>query len=83
MSIYNRFGEEVTIVRMGALKDVERLDGRKPDKDDRTAVKNGSYVVVKTSDGKLQLMHQAYMRATEGSLEISRAIKALKDGAGT
>ena len=77
MSIYNRFGEEVTIVRMGTLKDVESLDGRKADSDDRIAVKNGSYVVVKTSDGKLQLMHQAYMRATEGSVEISKALRAL------
>lgn len=80
MTIYNRTGEEVTIVRMGTLEDVRTLDGRKPDKVDRDAIENGSYVITQTRDGGLQLMHQAYMRATGGSAEISEAIRAIGGG---
>lgn len=44
--IYGRTGQEVTIVRRAVLADVEKLDGRKPDKEDLTALKLGSYLVV-------------------------------------
>jgi hypothetical protein len=51
MAIYGRFGDVVTIVRMGTLEDVKTLNGRKPDKQDREAVENGSYVVVASFEG--------------------------------
>jgi hypothetical protein len=79
--IYDRFGGEVTIVRMGTLEDVKTLDKRRPDKQDRTAIANGSYVVVRHKDGREVLAHQAYLRATDGSLEIGKAIDALGKGA--
>lgn len=75
--IYGRFGDAVTIVRVGTLEDVTKLDGRKPDKHDRENVKNGGYVVVRFADGTEQLYHQAFLRADEGQQEISRAIEAI------
>lgn len=76
--IYGRFGGEVELVRVGTLDDVRSLDGRKPDKQDREAIDNGSYVVVRRrDDGKEQLYHLAYLRADGGSLEISAAIEQL------
>jgi hypothetical protein len=76
--IYGRFGDVVTIVRVGTLEDVSKLDGRKPDKQDRENVKNGGYVVVRFDDGSEQLCHQAFLRADEGQREISRAIESLE-----
>jgi hypothetical protein len=78
MAIYGRFGDEVKIVRMGTLDDIRRLDGRKPDKHDREALRSKSYVVVRHGDGKEQLYHQAFLLADEGSREISRAVEAVK-----
>lgn len=75
--IYGRGGDLITIVRVGTLQDVQKLDGRKPDKTDREAVKNGSYVVVRFEGGEERLYHQAFIRADGGSLEITRAIEAL------
>lgn len=75
--IYGRFGDSVTIARVGTLDDVQRLDGRKPDKTDRDAVANGSYVVVRCEDGDELLYHQAFLRADGGSREITAAIEAL------
>lgn len=77
MAIYGRTGDVVTILRMGTLEDVKAFDGRWPDKQDMDAVENGCYVVVKWDDGKEQLYHQAYMRADDGSREITAAIEAL------
>lgn len=76
MAIYGRVGQVVTIVRRGTLEDVRALDGRKPDKIDREAVDNGSYVVVRDGD-KDRLYHQAFLRADDGGREIERAINAL------
>lgn len=73
--IYGRWGQVVTIVRRAVLADVQALDGRKPDKQDRDALRAGSYVVVK-DDGKERLYHQCYLRADGGSLEIADAIIA-------
>lgn len=75
MAIYARFGDEVTVVRYGTVDDVVKLDGRKPDKQDREAVANRSYVVVRFVDGKERLYHQAFLRADGGSLEITGALK--------
>ena len=78
--IYGRFGDEVKILRTAVLADVERLDGRKPDKHDRDAIKGGCYVVVKSAnhreDQKERLYAQAFLRADGGSREIGEAIEA-------
>lgn len=76
--IYGRGGIPITIRRLGTLDDVKRLDGRKPDKIDRDAVKHGSYVVATWNDDpeKERLYHLAFLRADGGSLEISAAIEA-------
>jgi hypothetical protein len=71
--IYGRSGQPVTIVRVGTLDDVSTLDGRKPDKQDREALANGSYVVV--NDGRRDLLyHQAFLRADDGAREIAVAL---------
>lgn len=78
--IYGHSGR-VTIQRLAVLDDVKTLEGRKPDKIDREALRNNSYVVVSDEDGKLRLYHQAYLRADGGSREISAVIEAcLKNG---
>ena len=77
MAIYGRGGGVVTIVRMAALADVKKLDGRKPDKQDREALANGSYVVVRFEDGTERLYHQAYLRADGGGREIGEVLDAL------
>jgi len=74
--IYGRCGQPITVLRRGTLADVKNLDGRKPDKQDREAVRNGSYVVV-LDDGKERLYHQCYMRADGGSREIADALEAV------
>lgn len=75
--IYGRFGNPLTIVRMGTLDDVKTLDQRKPDKQDRAVVEAGGYVVVREEGGKERLYHQAYMRADGGAREIGEALEAL------
>jgi hypothetical protein len=74
--IYGRFGNRVTIVRRAVLADVKNLDNRKPDKQDRDALKNSSYVVVRDDDGREKLYHLAFLRADGGSREITEAIVA-------
>lgn len=80
--IYGRFGTQVTILRLATLEDVEKLDGRKPDKQDREAVANTSYVVV-VDEGdekkRERLYHQAFLRADRGSVEISEALERIAD----
>lgn len=87
MAIHGRFWADdfpnlLTIERMAEIGDVKRLDGRKPDKVDREAVKLGSYVVVKALDGtragKEELYHIANLRADGGWTEIQTAIDAAK-----
>lgn len=67
----------LTIVRMGTLDDVKKLDKRRPDKIDKQAVELGSYVVV-IQNGKERLYHIGYLRADGGWPEISAAIEAVK-----
>lgn len=76
--IYSRFGEPVTIVRKGVLEDVRKFDGRKPDKQDRACVEAGSYVIVRFGDGGEQLYHQGFLRADDGSAEITKALEAVQ-----
>lgn len=82
MAIYGRTGDVVTIVRRAVLADVRRLEKRNPDKQDREALKNGSYVIVK-SFGEERLYHMAFLRATAGYGEIEDAIKAAETGDAT
>lgn len=81
MSIYGRWGNPVTIVRMGTLDDVKTLDKRKPDKVDRDSIKNGSYIVCIDHEGSRKgretLHHLGYLRADGGINEIYEAIKAV------
>ena len=72
--IYGRSGDPVTVLRLAALADVRRLDGRKPDKQDRDAIKSESYVVVKDDSGQERLYHLAFLRADEGAAEIMKAL---------
>lgn len=74
--IYGRWGQPVTIRRMGTLDDVRDLDSREPDSTDEEAVSAGSYVVVRGEDQKDRLYHIAYLRADGGSKEIMDAIEA-------
>lgn len=75
--IYGRFGVELTIERLAVLSDVKELDKRKPDKQDKEALANDAYVVVRFNDnGSLRLYHVAYLRADGGIKEINEALYA-------
>lgn len=76
--IYSRFGEVVTVVRRGVLADVQKFDKRKPDAQDKRCVEAGSYVIVRFPDGGEQLYHQGFLRADEGSAEITKALEAVQ-----
>lgn len=80
--IYGRTGNRVTIQRMATIEDVQALDKRKPDKQDREALASGSYVVVSFEDGTLRLYHLAYLRADDGTREISAVIDAMAKNGG-
>lgn len=77
--IYGRVGQRVVIQRLGTLDDVRELDKRKPDQQDREAVKLNAYVVVSDADvddGLLRLYHVAFLRADNGAREIGAVIDA-------
>jgi hypothetical protein len=76
MAIYGRVGQRVVIQRLGTLNDVRELDKRKPDKQDREAVKLHAYVVVSESDYRLRLYHVAFLRADDGAREIGAVVDA-------
>lgn len=75
--IYGRFGDEVKIKRVAVLADVQRLEGRKPDAQDRKAIADNAYVVAETA-GAERLYHLSYLRADDGINEIFSAIDATK-----
>jgi hypothetical protein len=77
MTIYGRFHDVVTIKRMATMEDVETFEERPLDAQDLEALENGAYVVVVQDDGKERLHHQAFLRATNGAVEIGEAIDAL------
>lgn len=75
MTIYSRFGSEVTLERLAILEDIERLDGRKPDAHDRRRIQDECYIVVRrVADGRRILADVAYLRADGGLSEIESAI---------
>jgi hypothetical protein len=81
--IYGRAGTQVVIQRIAVLADVKALDLRKPDKQDRDAIANGSYVVVTDiANDKLRLYHLAFLRADNGSAEITAVLEAMKANGG-
>jgi hypothetical protein len=76
--IYSRFGDPCTIARVATLADVTSLDKRKPDKHDKQRVADGCYLVTKSIASGTERLHDVcYLRADEGSLEITRAVRAL------
>jgi hypothetical protein len=77
VTIYDRTGDVVTINRLATIEDVEKLEGRDLDARDLEALENGSYVVVMQDDGSERLYHQAFLRATNGSVEIGQVIDAM------
>lgn len=79
MTVYGRTGDVVVIRRLAVLEDVKVLERREPDAQDLEALENGSYVVVVQDDGKERLYHQAFLRATDGSVEISKVLGAMRD----
>lgn len=77
--IYGRGGIPVTIKRRAVLDDVRKLEGRRPDKQDREALEQGSYFVVDFGYGQEErLYHLAFLRADDGFREISAAIAAVE-----
>lgn len=80
--VYGRFGNRVTILRLAKIEDVAKLEGRKPDKRDREAIANDSYVIVTDEDSQRQIYHQAFLRADGGAREISAIIEACKKNGG-
>lgn len=86
--IYGRVGRRVIIQRLAKLEDVQPLDGRKPDKQDRERIKINCLVVVtdtmlqeETGGDALRLYDIAFLRADDGAREIGAVIDAcLKNG---
>lgn len=82
MTVYGRTGDVVTINRLATIEDVEKHEGREADTQDLEALENGSYVIVTQDDGSERLYHQAFLRATNGSVEIGQVIDALVSAQG-
>ena len=80
--IYGRFGGRVEVIRTATIEDVNLLDKRKPDQQDRDAIALGSYLLTRslapTPATFCRLHRLAYMRADGGSKEIAEAV-ALAD----
>lgn len=66
----------MTIERHALLEDVKKLDGHKPDKQDRENLANKCYIVVE-DEGKERLYALAFLRADDGAREISAEIEKL------
>jgi hypothetical protein len=76
--IYGRWGQVVTIVRLGTEKDVRELDNRKPDKHDRLRIAIDGYIVTKDEATGKEVLHDVvYLRADDGIREIMDAVRAL------
>lgn len=73
MSIYARFGETVTVLRHATKEDVLRLDPPY-DAEAKKNLANKSWVVIRFEDGMERISHLAYLRADDGSREISKAL---------
>lgn len=75
MAIYGRFGAKVTILRKAVLADVQKLDNRKPDKQDKERIELGMLLVVDLQ-GAERLYDYVYLRADGACQEIDAAITA-------
>jgi hypothetical protein len=76
--IYGRFGDVVTLVRLGTTDDVRLFNGRAANGEDLRALENNAYVVVRYGDNKEEdLAHIAYLRADGGAAEIDAALAAV------
>lgn len=73
------FGSPVTIARVATEADIKTLECRKPDKQDREALKLGSYWVVRFEDGYEKLAHLAYLRADGAAKEVDEACEAARE----
>lgn len=81
--IYGRFGHALTIERKATIDDIEPLTGHRPDKQDRDALRLGSYWVGKyTADGKEDLHHLAFLKADGGLPEISNRLREIDPDGG-
>ncbi len=78
MTIRNDAGVPVILVRLATLRDVQTLGRRTPEDIDRQAIAAGAYVVVRKDSESTEfgeyLCHRADLRATDGQVEIDRAI---------
>lgn len=72
--IYDRWGNPVALLRYATATDVQKLERRKPDKTDQAALENNSYVIIQAANGAEQLLHQAYLKADGGAVEIAAVI---------
>lgn len=80
MSIYGRWGDPITILRVATLDDVTKYERREPDKNDREWVNRCLYLVVAYDDsGEESITHLTYLRADGGAAEIDAAIAATKE----
>lgn len=78
--IYGRFGNPVTIVRRAVLADVKKYENRRPDKADKIGLANGAYWIARDNDTNREKLYSlAYLRADDGSREITAAIEALEN----
>lgn len=76
MAIYGRAGQRVVIQRLATQEDVRKLEGRKPDKRDKDALKLNALVVASEPDDELSLYHIAFLRADHGAAEIGAVVDA-------
>lgn len=74
MSIYARFGETVTVLRYATKADVLKLDPPF-DAEAKKNLANKSWVVIQFEDGMERISHLAYLRADDGSKEITNALR--------
>lgn len=71
MSIYGRWGDQVTILRLATVEDVYRSEGRGSDLADRVAVSQDAYLLVRhDDDGSESVTARCYLRADGGGAEI-------------
>lgn len=77
MSLYSRFGGQVTVVRKATVNDVKVFENRRPDKEDKSRTGGGMRAICRYVDtGKEFLADVAYLRADGGITEILDAFKS-------
>lgn len=85
MALYTRFGDKIELVRVATLGDVKTFERRKVDRADRERTKEGwravaRYVDIESGvgrDKKEILVDAGYLKADDGSKEITAAFDAL------